>query len=381
MKGLFNLLRFALLIIAVICFTAGCGDSTSQVSDGHTSGTQVYELVPRLVLGENELDEHYSLGAISAVRFLDDGRIAVLDRFAYGARIYSPTGEYLQTIGGQGDGPGEFCNPSSMAALNDRIVIVDKSAFRATLFDQEGRYMEELTDSWSFTPPSFIHMVSDSFLVGGVTHMDRSDGVSRMNYMVNVISINFECVDTLYESAFIYEQGNVSQMLQMTLFSASHTTDGEGNVFVSAASPENYRIDGWNHAGENFTTITRDFDPVEKSPEEIGVESERISRLIEARNPGVRHTYTPIPYKNQILPNGVHADGLNRLWVLRGLSDQIIFDVYSYSGNLLFSTIMLGIDPNEIQEVLWWSISEHGLAVFSRDPWESPLVWVFDFPE
>lgn len=381
MKDHYNLLRFALLIITVLSFAVGCSDSTSEVSDGDTTDTLVYELVPRLVLGENEMDEHYSLGAISAVRFLDDGRIAVLDRFAYGARIYSPAGEYQQTIGAQGEGPGEFCNPNSMAALNDRIVIVDKWALRATLFDQQGRYIDELTDSWSFSPPSFIHMVSDSFLVGGVTNMDGSDGVTRVNYMVNVMNMNFECVDTLYENTFIFESGNASQMLQMTLFSASHTTDGEGNVFVAAASPESYRIEGWNLAGENSTTITREFDPVEKTPQEIIRESERITRLIEARNPGMRHTYTPIPYRNQILPNGVHADGLNRLWVLRGLSDQTIFDVYSYSGDLLFSTIMHGIDPNEIQEVLWWSISEHGLAVFSRDPWEVPLVWVYDFPE
>lgn len=67
--------------------------------------------------------------------------------------------------------------------------------------------------------------------------------------------------------------------------------------------------------------------------------------------------------------------------MLRGLSDQPVFDVYSYSGELLFSTIMQGIDPNEIQEVLWWNVSEYGLAVFSRDPWEIPLVWVYDLPE
>ncbi len=365
----------------VFSFATGCGVSGSEVSSDDSAVTLVYELSPRLVLGENDLDEHYSLGAISAVRFLDDGRIAVLDRFAYGARIYSPSGEYLQTIGGQGDGPGEFCNPNSMAALNDRIVIIDKWALRATLFDQQGRYIDELTNSWSFTPPSFIHMASDSFLIGGVTTMDGSEGVTTVDYMVNVMNMSFEVVDTLFLNHFVFEAGNATQMLQMSLFSVSHTTDGNGNMFVAEASPESYRIEGWNLAGENFTTIAREFDPVEKTAEEIARESERISRMIEARNPGIKHTYTPILSRNQIPPNGVHADGLGRLWVLNGFSDTPVFDVYSYEGEMLFSVEMLEIDPNEIQEVLWWNVSEHGLAVFSRDPWEIPLVWVYDLPE
>jgi hypothetical protein len=46
----------------------------------------------------------------------------------------------------------------------------------------------------------------------------------------------------------------------------------------------------------------------------------------------------------------VHADGLGRLWVLNGFSDTPVFDVYSYEGE------MLEIDPNEIQEVLWWNV-------------------------
>ena len=382
MNCLYSFPRFAILFLLTAFFlNTGCGAPASEVSDSDTSDTLVYELSPRLVLGENDLDENSSFGAISAVRFLDDGRIAVLDRYACGARVFSPSGEYLQTIGGPGEGPGEFANPNSMAALNDRIVIIDKWALRASLFDQQGNYISELTDSWSFSPPSFIHFVSDSFLIGGVTTMDASEGVYGTDYSVNVFSTGFEVVDTLFSSKFIWEQGNMTQMLQLSLFSCSYTTDSRGDMFVAIASPDSYEIQGWNLAGENFTTISREFDPVLKTEIELALETERITSMIEGKNPGVNHTYTPEPFKNQIPPNGVHADGLDRLWVLNGFSDTPVFDVYSYQGELLFSVRMLGIDPNEIQEVLWWNVSEHGLAVFSRDPWEVPLVWVYDLPE
>ncbi len=370
-----------ILMLGVFFFVSGCSDVSSLDSENASSEAPVLELSPSFVLGENEQDNHYSFGAISAVRFLDDGRIAVLDRYACGALIFSPSGEYLEQIGGPGEGPGEFVNPSSMAAHNNKLVILDKWALRATLFDQQGNCIGELTDSWSFTPPSFIRFVSDSFIIAGVTTMGNSEGLYSTDYMVNVLSMDFQVVDTLFLSNFIYEPGNMTQMLQMSLFSCSYTTDSRGNMFVAEASPEFYEIQGWNLAGENFSTISRELDPVEKTENELLLETERITSMIEGKNPGVSHTYTPLPLKNQIPPNGVHADGQERLWVLNGFAQTPVFDVYSYEGELLFSVHMLGIDSNEIQEVLWWNVSEHGLAVFSRDPWEVPLVWVYDLPE
>ncbi len=89
--------------------------------------------------------------------------------------------------------------------------------------------------------------------------MNASEGVYGTDYSVNVFSTGFAVVDTLFSSKFIWEQGNMTQMLQLSLFSCSYTTDGKGNMFVAIASPDSYEIQGWNLAGENFTTISREF--------------------------------------------------------------------------------------------------------------------------
>lgn len=374
-----NLVAFIGFVHCVFLFGFGCTDGQpEELLD--SSEITVYEITPRCVLGEGNGNDEYSFGAISAVRFLDDGGIAVLDRYACGARVYSPSGEYVQTIGGPGEGPGEFVNPNSMAVLNNRVVILDKWALRASMFDQEGNYIQELTDLWAFTPPSFIQFVSDSFFVAGVTTMYEVEDRFVTDYMVNILSLDFEVVDTLFQSTFTFEPQNMTQTLQKSLYSCAFSSDGQGNVFVAEMSPDFYSVERWNLSGESSNCITREFSPVEKTDDEIIVETERITSMIEGKNPGVSHTYTPLPFKNQIPQSGVHADGLDRLWVLNGFSTEPFFDVYSFDGEHLFSVNINGIDSNEIQEVLWWNVSEHGLAVFSRDPWEVPLVWVYDLP-
>lgn len=369
------------ILVLFFAVTTGCVNSTEKDTIDKVNNTIMYELDPRLVLGQNEYDEYNSFSTISAVRFLSDGRIAVLDRYIGGARVYSPSGEYLTTIGRLGQGPGEFTSPSSLASSTNKLIIVDIRCNKATLLDQEGNYISELSETYSVVLPNFIHFVNDSIILGGITTLDASsESYDDMIYLVATMDMNLNLLDTLYANPFVYEPGNATQFLQETLFSGSHATDGMGNVFTAISSPEVYLIDGYNCDGENFMSITRQFEPVEKDEEDYNREQNRITRMIQARNPGVNSEYTPLRMVNLIPPNGVHVDGLGRIWVLRGVSREPLFDVYDYTGELLFSARITGIDPDEPQEVLWWTVSKYGMAVFSRDPYEVPLVWIFDFP-
>ena len=79
---------------------------------------------PSLVLGSvGGEDPHTTFGWISDVEVLSEGSIVVADGQANEIRVFTREGDYLRTLGGEGQGPGEFQDLTIIAALaGDSIV-------------------------------------------------------------------------------------------------------------------------------------------------------------------------------------------------------------------------------------------------------------------
>ncbi|MCD4701129.1 MAG: 6-bladed beta-propeller, partial [Candidatus Aegiribacteria sp.] len=63
-----------------------------------------------------------------------DGRILIVDRLKNRVLIFSPDGEYMASIGREGEGPGEFNMPSTVEILPDGGVLIGSSG-RYAVFD------------------------------------------------------------------------------------------------------------------------------------------------------------------------------------------------------------------------------------------------------
>ena len=66
---------------------------------------------PFFSLGDALGDERYEFYSLRGMARLSDGSVAVIDRRDQRVRIFSETGEFLRSMGGRGEGPGEFRNP------------------------------------------------------------------------------------------------------------------------------------------------------------------------------------------------------------------------------------------------------------------------------
>ncbi len=284
-------------------------------------------------------------------------------------------------VGSPGEGPGEFIDPDFMTPIQGGLVIFEKQSARASVFNLEGEYQGELAGCGSYQIPNYCCSAGDSMLVGGITAMDETAGEMAAMYMVVVCDMDLQPVDTLYTHRFTMEYGDFSGMLRNTAFSCSFAGDDRGNVFVSPVSTEEYRITGFDEDKEPILEFSLEKPMVTRSREEISLEAERFNSVLRARNPGFSSDYQPLEYRYMIPPNGIHTDNLNRIWVRNGLASEPEFDVYSYSGELLFTACATGIDPWDTNDVLWWSVDEYGLLCFSIDPYENPVVYFFAIPE
>lgn len=97
---------------------------------------------PALSIGVVEGDPHQEFNGIAGAWRLSDGRIVVADQGTMELRFFDATGEHLSTVGGRGEGPGEFTNLGGLQVVRgDTLVAYNHLQRRVTLFDSEGSYI------------------------------------------------------------------------------------------------------------------------------------------------------------------------------------------------------------------------------------------------
>ena len=84
-----------------------------------TDGSRDVKMKELWRLGGDTDDEDEFFGVIVRITSDSQGNIFLLDSQLSEVKIYTPEGEYLNSIGREGEGPGEFRRPSDMFFLPD----------------------------------------------------------------------------------------------------------------------------------------------------------------------------------------------------------------------------------------------------------------------
>ncbi len=107
-------------------------------------GEITFELEEDLSIG-NEGDENYVFYDLVILAVDSEGNIFVLDRGNFRIQKFDKNGSYLQTIGRQGQGPGEFEQPMSLFIdVKDRIYVYDSFRRYLHVFENEGKFKETI---------------------------------------------------------------------------------------------------------------------------------------------------------------------------------------------------------------------------------------------
>ena len=97
---------------------------------------------PLFQIGALDGDAHEVFGRITSLRMTEDGRIVVADEQAGALRTFSSTGEHLGSVGGLGEGPGEFNESAYVLGVSgDTIVAWDGRLQRISVF-ADGAFVE-----------------------------------------------------------------------------------------------------------------------------------------------------------------------------------------------------------------------------------------------
>lgn len=107
-------------------------------------------------------DTWEAFGQIREVDFGLDGSLYILDQQASLVLRVSPDGEYLGSIGRQGDGPGELSLPTALLVAPDgRVWVRDTRRSTWAIFESDGTYVDNVSFDGSRGVPSTIRVASD----------------------------------------------------------------------------------------------------------------------------------------------------------------------------------------------------------------------------
>ena len=117
------------------------GNVTTVINESGSVWGGTARLVEEASIGVESGVDEYMFGAVFGIAATED-KIFVSDWQAPALRVYDHQGTYLYDIGGPGQGPGEFQEPTSVAIASDgRVFLRDARARRIWIYTEPGEYV------------------------------------------------------------------------------------------------------------------------------------------------------------------------------------------------------------------------------------------------
>lgn len=277
-------------LIVVTLVGIGCGPSEAE-SDATADRWTVER-------GDIQLEEEFSVmeaedfffGSIADVAVDSEGRIYVADAGEQHVKVLSPEGELLETIGQEGEGPGEFQRPHDIyVGRGDSVYVMDAQQ-RITVFSPESyevAYLVTLGAIESRFPTSlFAGAQEEGFFVeyrASVRDPDTRSAVHRVGYDGEP---DESAVFTLQDGELLFDDsGDIPRAMPKPFSRGSRVAVGpEGRIYHGTTGT--LAVDIYARDGLRVDTVAIPYTPVPVTGRDVAYEKERYdnewaSRMID----------------------------------------------------------------------------------------------------
>jgi hypothetical protein len=389
---------------SALLLTVACGGdstaSTSVVVDTLPGGiVRTMSSAPieagrwSIELGREVAPPEDALGEIlnpTTLALADDGTIITFEQSPSEARVYSRAGEYVRTIGGPGQGPGEF-RVGMIALQGDTLVVQDPMNQRVSTWDwRAGTIVAERRSTCCYWAPIGVDGEGKVWI-----HSMGSPPDTTYRYSQTFLrtALTGEAIDTLYA----LERKDLPQNKPWELrdgdrmFMRMNVPLQPQAVFVP--DPAGGLISGWtaeyslreSRDGQDTVAIFgRSFTPVPVSSEE---RSRLVDRTVQGMLRG-NQQFNEATYRQAFDPSAIPAtrpaweaisvDREGRRWVRQSTGDttRVSFDLFARDGRWL-DTIHVPSEvwPTRTAGRVSWARNE--VAIIAEGDDGRPLIRVF----
>lgn len=214
-------------------------------------------LEEELSIGESSGSPETIFSGVRDIEVDDQNRIYILDSKACHIKIFDESGEYLRTIGKQGQGPEEFSRPFGMSLVGQDLIAVEDMGNRLIkFFDLDGHYVKSLITAKMrmFARATFS---SQGYILGIVPTMDPDNPfyeLIKFDSDLNRIKVIRTCP--------LPSPRGLDPFLPVFYFQI----DRDDNIVYGF--PKSYELEILSPEGDVLKKVTRDYDPVEIAEEE-----------------------------------------------------------------------------------------------------------------
>jgi len=330
------------LIIGLLAATQVSAQIVTKNGATPTEGVQTIVLEEQWRVGGE--DDDIFFGTVSGAVSADNGNLYVLDGQLSQIQAYSPDGEWLMTLSGEGDGPGEVRNPGG--------IFVDRAGELCMLNGMRGQIVRVNPDN---TPAEVLQytneagggmtimlggtVAGDGFMLAGINIIFGQGGGSGQKYFLTRCDAQGTAQHTILEKMHPIDYSDfVLDELSMDFAWNRWTVDADGRMYV-APDRNDYRIEVYSPQGELEHVISREYESFPRD--------EELKRLATLVIEGVG-AYHPVPLKGvtieefepDIMSMWMTPEG--ELWVhtSRGINEApagayALYDVFSPEGEFV----------------------------------------------
>lgn len=275
-------------VTAAVVAAAGCsadrsGRATRVVTD--SAGVEVVTVRPPerpqapmpipvaeigVASGAQELEFSDVTGALQ----LPDGRIVVADGGTSELRFFDAVGSFLQSAGGEGEGPGEFRSIDYFGLLGtDTLVVYDGRLRRLSLLDPTGRFLGSHSVS-DVTLPYVVGSLDSGELAAWQHYGPEQEGLGVHAAQVEfgtfaLPEASFRVLGTARgaEEARVQYRGRITRAFRPFSREGDIAASGE-HMFVLTSSADN-RIRVYDATGRLARVLAIDFERKAPTPEDV----------------------------------------------------------------------------------------------------------------
>ena len=259
-----------LILFMFIFITCNKGPESAarvEVIDGvtHIHNTDTPLFPGRTVVFEEELsiggeDDAGNIILYQPGRYTvnDKGDIYISDRQELVIKKFNSEGQLIQTIGGKGEGPGEFEAIGAFALLPDgRLIVMDWRARRTSIFDADGVFKESY--KWRHSHLD-VHLVSESsYTIQENLFVERQLFVKTFDFAGNEL-VSFGQFTPPGNKLLV--QGDSAFSIGLPFAPASIFTGDNSRQWLYHCLNDSYLIEIFNNEGRIIRKIHRPYKPV-----------------------------------------------------------------------------------------------------------------------
>jgi hypothetical protein len=166
------------------------------MQNGYNSGKieikKILEITNENLSDENILENPISLDINS------DGNLFVCDFKANNIKKFENDGNFILTIGRQGQGPGDLNWPLKIASLNDRIAVWEVLNRRISLFYSNGEFIKSVKFASETGIPQEIKSLNDKYFVIEIEKFNYDDEKFPQEFRLDLYNDEMNFIKTLY---------------------------------------------------------------------------------------------------------------------------------------------------------------------------------------